>query len=399
MRYFRRRNSNGTWTWWASWTQDRRTVRRSTGCSTKAAAELVGARWERERADPVYAAAQGATFGVEAALFLKACEDAVMRDRMRTGTLVMYRQKAGTLVRLLGADLRLVEVHGETWTQYLELRRQDFLDNAEKEIRETTLYKEWIAFRRILHQAWRAGRFGKDPASLKPEHFSQNYQPRETALTWAEVDRLLDALPTSRRAPVAYALMTGARRSEVFAAEPWDVDHVAWDVMIHGTKTTASAARVPIPEPMRWLVNVAASQPLPFKPWPNARRGLARACVRAGVPVVTWNDLRRTFASLLVQAGVAPWVVARLLRHKSTAMVDKVYGRTTEASLGELVARQLQTARDPSVNHAGAGETGSGTTQRGQKARKPRQSSGPTGTRTRDLRIKRPAGKRRKGKR
>jgi hypothetical protein len=35
MRFYRRKNSNGTWTWWASWTQDGRTVRRSTRCSVK----------------------------------------------------------------------------------------------------------------------------------------------------------------------------------------------------------------------------------------------------------------------------------------------------------------------------------------------------------------------------
>lgn len=344
MRFFRRRKANGTWVWWASWTEGGVTVRRSTRSSDKEAAQRVGARWERERADPVYAAAQGATFGVEAAAFLQSCLGAVKRNRMAAGTYVMYHQKAGTLVRLLGADLRLGAIHGETFTEYVETRRRDFLENAGKEIRETTLYKEWVTFRRIMTQAWRAGRFAKDPASLKPEHFGPGYKPRETALTWPQVNKLVDQLRPERRKAVCFALATGARRKEVFAAQAGDVDTKRWTVRLRGTKTEAAAATLPIPAPMRHLAEHGLP---PFKAWPNARRGLAAACVRAGVPVVTWNDLRRTFASLLVQAGVSPYVVSKLLRHTTTAMVDLVYGKQTGESLGALLETQL---RGPSVN-------------------------------------------------
>jgi integrase len=367
MRLFRRRNANGTWTWWASWTESGRTVRRSTKCSAKANAELVVARWERERADPVYAAATAATFGVEAAQFLRACEDATARGKMAAGTLTMYRQKAGSLVRILGSDLRLADVHGETFADYLDARRGEA-------IRETTLYKEWVTFRRILHQAWRAGRFGRDPASLKPEHFSQEYEPRTTALSWEQATALLDALPSARVPAVAFALGTGARRKEVFAAQAGDVDTEAWTVRIRGTKTDTSAAVVPVPAPMRHLVEHGAP---PFAPWPNARRDLAIACQRAGVPAVTWNDLRRTFASLLIQAGVEPHVVARLLRHKSTAMTDKVYARTTTESLGRLLEAQL--ARGPSVDQARATKAPKRGRSRPATPKKPARSRGPSG--------------------
>ena len=45
------------------------------------------------------------------------------------------------------------------------------------------------------------------------------------------------------------------------------------------------------------------------------------------MPRVTCNDLRRTFASWSVQAGVPAKVVANLMGHTSTRMVDLVYGR------------------------------------------------------------------------
>lgn len=355
MRLYRKWKANGEWVWWAAWSERHpltgRTVTRtrSTGCSTRPAAEVIIARWERERADPVYAAANEATFGDEARSFLTACERAVERGKMAEGTLSMYRQKAGTLVRLLGGDLRLAHVDGATFSAYIEARREDFRESTGKTITESTLYKEWVTFRGILKQAWRAQRFGRDPASLKPSHFGPEYKPRATILSWEQIDRLLAVLPLERQKPVAFALGCGARRAEVFAAQAGDFDDDALTVRIRGTKTDASAATIPVPRPMRELMQLAAP---PFRPWPNARRDLAVACKAAGVPVVTWNDLRRTFASLLVQAGVAPHLVAKLLRHKTTAMVDRVYGRQTTGSLADLIDVQLGAQTGPAIRDA-----------------------------------------------
>jgi len=346
VRLYPRKKANGERVWWAAWTENKVTVRHSTKCSTKAAAEVVVARWERERADPVYAAAQGATFGVEAGRFLKACEGAVSRGRMAPETLGMYRQKAGVLVRIIGVDTRLSVFDATTFPAYLEQRRAEFREDREKEITESTLYKEWVAFRQILRTAWREGRFGRDPASLKPQHFGPEYKPRETALSWEQVDKLIGSLPANRAPAVCFALGCGARRREVFRARSGDVDLDKNRVHIRGTKTEAADATLPIVPLMRRLMERAA--PIPFPAWENARRDLAVACTKAGVPVVTWNDLRRTFASLLVQAGVPPHIVAKLLRHRTTAMVDRVYGRQTADSLEELVKAAI---REPSVNH------------------------------------------------
>lgn len=353
MRLYPRKKRNGERVWWASWTEGKVTKRWSTGCSSRSAAELVVARWERERADPIYAAAQGASFGVEAGRFLKTCEGAVARDKMALGTLGMYREKAGTLVRIIGANARLASFDATTFPSYLEQRRAEFLEDRERPIRETTLYKEWVTFRQILKLAWREQRFGRDPSSLKPQHFGPEYKPRETALAAAQALLLIEALPELRRPAVSFAFGCGARRREVFAARPGDVDVKRMRVRIRGTKTEAADATLPIVAPNRALM-AAASSALPFPAWPNARRDILAACVRAELPAITWNDMRRTFASLLVQAGVAPHLVAKLLRHTTTAMVDKVYGRQTAESLEQLIADQI---REPSVNHRRAKKT------------------------------------------
>ena len=73
--------------------------------------------------------------------------------------------------------------------------------------------------------------------------------------------------------------------------------------------------------------------------WGNMTRDLARACLRAGVPRVTANDLRRTFASWLIQGGVSNRIVADLLGHTTTKMVDLVYGRLDDATRAAAIAR------------------------------------------------------------
>lgn len=352
MRLYRRRKSNGEWVWWASWTEHGRTIRRSTRCTTKAAAELVVVRWERERADPVYAAASSATFGVESGVFLKACEGAVARGKMAPETLGMYRQKAGTLVRILESKgpLRLAEIDASTFETFLAIRRAQFLEDRGRPIKESELYKSWTTFRQTLKGAWRGQRFSRDPGSLKPAHFSAQYKPRDTFLTEEQADALLAELHGDRHRTVAFVLGTGARRREWERAQAGDLSH--GQVHLRGTKTERSDRTIPILSPtFKWAL--AAGSP-PFPSWPNARRDIHAACVRAGVPKCTWNDLRRTFASRLALAGIQSDVGRRMLGHGSEIMWNLVYAKASTEGLREMAERQLGIVkieiRDPSVN-------------------------------------------------
>ena len=114
------------------------------------------------------------------------------------------------------------------------------------------------------------------------------------------------------------------------------------------------------------------------------------------------NDLRRTFASWLEQRGEDSLVVARLLGHKSTAMVERVYGHLGD----EQYRRAVERLPKPPV----AGEGGSkwvttpGRSQRRmtrmtKRPQPPKHTEGPSEddpssepgrTRTYDPRIKSP---------
>ena len=57
----------------------------------------------------------------------------------------------------------------------------------------------------------------------------------------------------------------------------------------------------------------------------NTRRYLSQICVRAGVTVISPNELRHSCASLLSDEGVPNELIADLLGHTTTRMVDQTY--------------------------------------------------------------------------
>ncbi len=107
-----------------------------------------------------------------------------------------------------------------------------------------------------------------------------------------------------------------------------------------GTKTAGSDRWVPIPAPLHALLSSVLNNdrqgPL-VERWSNSRRDLAEACTRAGIDRVSSNDIRRTYASWLKNAGTDSAVVAQLLGHSSTRMVDLVYGKLHSSTLAQAV--------------------------------------------------------------
>jgi integrase len=137
---------------------------------------------------------------------------------------------------------------------------------------------------------------------------------------------------------IAYA---SPRRGEVEKIEWPHVDLARGVIQIPKGKTIGRPSRS-IPSSCRGSKASASSPtgtgPL-VEPWSNIGRDLPAACLRAGVPRVTPNDLRRTFASWLIQAGVSNRIVAALLGHTTTRMVDLIYGQLSDATLAAAIAK------------------------------------------------------------
>ncbi len=323
-----------------------RWVKRSTGCSDKRAAALVLARYEREAAEQrggapaaavVGAAANPA--GVPANAPAHTVDEALgwlldssMANGKADGTVRMYVQKSGHLVRLLGHDRDVNVLTLDVVQAYVNDRHREGAALS-------TVSKELITLRAALSMARARRKFAGSVDEIMPK-LNTRYVPRKRYLTTDELHALCAELEPHRALWVAVAVYTGARASEVAKLEWTDIHWTApAKVCIRGTKTEGSDRVVPLAlELARLLWPLRQAGGPVVGAWPNCRRDLAAACVRAGIARCSPNDLRRSFASWLKQRGVDSAVVAKLLGHSSTKMVDLVYGRLDFDTLAGAVA-------------------------------------------------------------
>jgi integrase len=302
---------------------DGRRVTRSLGTADNREAVRRLREFERET-DPTAGASKNHTAHTveDAVRFIveNGCQDAA------PSTWDMWSKKGGHLARLVG-PLQVSHLHIDDVQGYIAIRLQE---GAARE----TVRKELSTLRKALEEARARGLFSADPRSVVPK-FKVIYRPRTRFLRVEEFQALLSKLEPHRIRWVALAVYGGLRRSEVEALR-WEehVDEQLRWIRVPGTKTAGSSRRVPVPAALANLLrDVEGRVGVVVLPWQNVGRDLPAACSRAGIPRATPNDLRRTFASWLKNAGQDSAVVAKLLGHSSTRMVDLVYGRLTEETL------------------------------------------------------------------
>lgn len=334
-------------TWWAALSIGGKRRRVSTRCKDRRAAEAVFARLERELAGAPCLPSDAPAYSLSDAL------DSLVSHasaQLAAGTAVMYRQKAGHLLRLLGqVDVAALDL--SDGKRYVATRLNE---GAARE----TVRKELTTLRQALRLARDDGHYhGNVPIPA----FRVRYTPRRRWLTLDEYKAVMRALPPHRQAWMMCACFLGGRDSEIDGLRWEDVRWETATVLVRGTKTEGSEREVPIPAPLLQVlqadhaailadlrkVNRGATKVIGpiVGEWGNARRDLAAACQRAGVERVSPNDLRRTFASWLKQAGVDSFTVAQLLGHSSSRMVELVYGRLDSAALRRAVS-SLPGSRD-----------------------------------------------------
>jgi len=136
------------------------------------------------------------------------------------------------------------------------------------------------------------------------------------------------------------AVQTGARVSELENLQWSHVDLETGWIRLPGTKTANAWRQIPISEElMGWLDSVPRRQREGYlvQRWPNYRRDLHVACRQVGIKGISANDLRRTFCSWLLQAGQSTLVVARMMGHNSTRMVERIYGQLSMATYRDAI--------------------------------------------------------------
>ena len=324
--------------------------RRSTGCHDRQAALLKARALERQAADPAHHAAHETTLDDAIAAFIT---DRATHGRSR-GTLHCYGVKVRHLARVLGGSLPLVSLTAERVDGYTRRRLEDGASRH-------TIGKELTALRGVLKLARRRGLHARDPGAVLPSGWETGYQPRRRALSSAEVEAALSAMARTlphRAAWLALALGTGARRSEVERIRREDVRLDLGTVTIRGTKTDKSDRVVPVLSLTRPFLAAALAwgehAGRLVQRWTNVGRDLPGLLVGLGYQRATPNDLRRTLATWLRAAGAEASLVAEVLGHTDSRMVERVYGRLSPAQLAAALESRL--ASVPNLYRPGSDE-------------------------------------------
>jgi integrase len=249
-------------------------------------------------------------------------------------TVRMYSQRSGQILRLLG-DVDVNDLTRDDLQSFIDKRLK------EKASRET-IRKEMVTIKRALELARERCLFFGTLEVLP--RFRARYVPKKIWLSPEQFDQLLEKknLPEKRKRWILVACNMGGRLSEVEGLEWTDVDLKEGWLHVRGTKTTKSDRWVPISSPLRELLEAVEDKKrrgLVVGTWPNVRRSLRRHCTTLGIPVVGPNGLRKTFASWLKQKGVDSSVVARLMGHTTSRMVDLVYGSLADKNLVDAIGQ------------------------------------------------------------
>ncbi len=317
-------------TWWASYyLPNGRRVLRSTKCTDRDAARAVLRRFEREAQDATTKKSYVALDDILQQL------EVWSEAHSSTKNAEYIATKCKPLRAHLGANADVQLLMRSDLEKYIDTRMKDTYGKfAKAKISRLTIKKEIAVLYQAIARANRAGitRIELDPLRVD---FPAPYIPQKRWLSRDEFARLLDEVEPHRRPWLLIAVYTGARKSEVESLTWNDIQGDA--IHIRGTKTDKSDRFVPFHPKLKEALGKSGSGLL-TAPWGKVGRDLKAACKRLKIDPASPNDLRRTYASwLLLQAGVSNSVVAELLGHVTTALIDKTYGKLSRDALSRAV--------------------------------------------------------------
>ncbi len=383
-------------------------VSESTHQTSRKAAEAVGAKLERDAADPDHAATVGKTLSDAFGLLLAERAEEAKAKRKSEATVKFYRQKAGHWLDLFGPGFPLERVNARMVKSYISSRRSEYVDKAEtKSVSDHTIGKELVAMRAALKLAATAGMWRGDPKAVVPISFAAAYEPRDRWLDDSQLAALFVELDPHEAARVAFIVATSAEWSCVEKAKRVDVvtDKSSGSARVHlrGTKRKTRDRWVPIVTGWQESLLAYATKHgggvkgALFALWPSCGQSLYWACKRAGIDHATPNDLRRTFAQWMRRDGMPLELIAPMMGHASMSMLQRVYGRLDATSLEARARAALAPwptggpPKDATPDESGKTATvPNGSNTAGVLVQNESVDGGSCEARTRDQRIKSP---------
>lgn len=215
--------------------------------------------------------------------------------------------------------------------------------------RKATANRVLTILKAALNRAHESGHLPDATAWQRVKPFKGVDAARLDYRTEAECIRLLNACEPSFRRLVRGALVSGARYGELIHLEVRDFNPDARALLVHEAKS-GHARHIPLDAEaaalFRAITAGRGSRERIFlkpdgRPWGKSHqaRPLEQASLMARVPRTTFHVLRHTWASQRIMRGMPLVVVAEVLGHRDTRMVEKHYGHLARSYIHDLVDR------------------------------------------------------------
>jgi integrase len=219
----------------------------------------------------------------------------------------------------------------------------------ERRARRASANRVLTILKAALNRAYHDGKVAGDDAWRRVRPFPGADAARLRYLSRDECTRLLNACEPAFRKLVRAALLTGCRYGELARLETRDLDPDA--AMLHvRTSKSGRPRHVPLDDEALAFLRLAVAGLGPGdlvfrqasgRAWgaSEQRRPLLEAGRAARLVAVNFHALRHTWASHRIMAGAPLMVVAQVLGHADTRMVERHYGHLSPGYVHEVVRR------------------------------------------------------------
>lgn len=337
MPVYRRRGSR----YW--WVKIGRGIRRSSGTTSKEAAQALEAKWRHElwRVERMGEAPR------------RTWDDAALQWAQDVGQ--HRRGWDRDYYRLQWLNQQLTGL----WLDEITRERVDRTVSSLERVKAPATYNHYVDLvRAVMRYAQRElGWLDRVPTYRRRQVDNERVRFLKD---WQEAERLIAEMPPWWKDPTRFSLLTGVREGTLRALEHSMVDaerrllHVPARAVKGGKRLTLPLSQEAVEICRRqpageWLFTRPDGRQLP-KMSTKAMRRITR---RAGISDFRWHDLRHTWASWLVMDGASLYEVQRLGGWSSLAMVQR-YAHLSPDHLREAAERVSQADEDcaPIVPHA-----------------------------------------------
>jgi integrase len=244
---------------------------------------------------------------------------------------------------------------------FLDVRTGDITNKGTPVMPHTAL-KNLKTLSQGLREARKRKCFDGEPSEVIPEFLTDGavYTPADRWLKADEFDAVLREAPEHRRKDFILGVETGADHGELIKVDKdSDVDLTVvrgpyGAIRLPGTKTEERDRWIPLSRAAREAVDECLAEEGPYlvPVWHNFKRDMANPCKRAGVKPFVWKDIRRTFASRCAQAAVPEFWTVKLLGHRDSKMIRRVYARLSPGTYAEAIKRLEAVPYVTPVSHA-----------------------------------------------